>query len=122
MGAGSARASLAIFLGVAPLSAVFFLALGLGTLRECALALALLPIVLLGGLAGHRPQATGSRNAAPMAGEHRDRAGRSDARRGLKTDLEGGRLPCKDQRASTGEHDHAADEISLPAGGVTGFY
>ena len=51
----AARASMmAIFLVVTPLSAIFFIALGVGTWREAALALALLPAVLVGDWLGHR--------------------------------------------------------------------
>ena len=50
-----ARASMmAIFLVVTPLSAVFFVALGVGTWREAALAAALFPFVLFGDWFGHR--------------------------------------------------------------------
>lgn len=50
-----ARASMmAIFLVVTPLSAIFFIALGVGSWREAALALALFPCVLVGDLIGHR--------------------------------------------------------------------
>lgn len=50
----AARASMmAIFLVMTPLSAVFFIALGVGTWREAALALALFPAVLAGDWLGH---------------------------------------------------------------------
>lgn len=51
----AARASMmAIFLVVTPLSALFFIALGVGTWREAALAAALFPFVLIGDWFGHR--------------------------------------------------------------------
>lgn len=51
----SARASMmAIFLVVTPISALFFIALGVGTWREVALALALFPFVILGDVIGHK--------------------------------------------------------------------
>lgn len=51
----TARASMmAIFLLVTPLSAAFFIALGVGSWREVALAGALFPFVLLGDWFGHR--------------------------------------------------------------------
>jgi len=51
----AARASMmAIFLVVTPLSAVFFIALGVGTWREAVLAAALFPFVLIGDWFGHR--------------------------------------------------------------------
>lgn len=50
-----ARASMmAIFLVLTPLSAIFFLALGVGSWREVALAAALFPAVLIGDWFGHR--------------------------------------------------------------------
>lgn len=50
-----ARASMmAIFLVVTPLSAIFFIALGVGTWREAALAAALFPAVQVGDWFGHR--------------------------------------------------------------------
>lgn len=50
-----ARASMmAIFLLVTPLSAILFIALGVGTWREAALAAALFPAVLVGDWFGHR--------------------------------------------------------------------
>ncbi|QFT76513.1 sulfite exporter TauE/SafE family protein [Erythrobacter sp. THAF29] len=50
-----ARASMmAIFLILTPLSAIFFLALGVGSWREVALAAALFPAVLIGDWFGHR--------------------------------------------------------------------
>lgn len=51
----AARASMmAIFLVLTPLSALFFIALGVGTWREAALAAALFPFVLVGDWIGHR--------------------------------------------------------------------
>ena len=51
----SARASMmAIFLLVTPLSALFFIALGVGSWREGAFALALFPFVILGDILGHK--------------------------------------------------------------------
>ncbi len=51
----AARASMmAIFLVLTPLSAVFFIALGVGSWREAALAASLLPAVLIGDWFGHR--------------------------------------------------------------------
>ena len=51
----AARASMmAIFLVVTPLSAAFFIVLGVGSWREVALAAALFPAVLLGDWFGHR--------------------------------------------------------------------
>ncbi len=51
----AARASMmAIFLVLTPISAVFFVALGVGTWREAALAAALFPFVLVGDWLGHR--------------------------------------------------------------------
>ncbi|MFU7526964.1 sulfite exporter TauE/SafE family protein [Qipengyuania sp. ASV99] len=51
----AARASMmAIFLVLTPLSAIFFIALGVGGWRETVLAAALFPLVLLGDLLGHR--------------------------------------------------------------------
>lgn len=51
----AARASMmAIFLIVTPISALFFIALGVGTWREAALAVALFPFVLIGDWFGHR--------------------------------------------------------------------
>ncbi len=51
----TARASMmAIFLVVTPLSAIFFIALGVGTWREAVLAAALFPFVLIGDWFGHR--------------------------------------------------------------------
>ncbi len=51
----AARASMmAIFLVVTPLSAATFIALGIGSWREAALAAALLPAVLIGDWFGHR--------------------------------------------------------------------
>ena len=50
----SARASMmAIFLVLTPLSAIFFLALGVGSWREALLALVLFPAVLAGDWIGH---------------------------------------------------------------------
>lgn len=50
----SARASMmAIFLVVTPLSALFFVALGVGSWREAGFALALFPAVLAGDWLGH---------------------------------------------------------------------
>lgn len=50
----SARASMmAIFLVVTPLSAIFFVALGVGSWREALLALALFPAVFAGDWIGH---------------------------------------------------------------------
>lgn len=51
----AARASMmAIFLVLTPLSALFFIALGVGTWREAALAASLFPFVLVGDWIGHR--------------------------------------------------------------------
>lgn len=51
----AARASMmAIFLVLTPLSAVFFIVLGVGSWREAALAASLLPAVLIGDWFGHR--------------------------------------------------------------------
>lgn len=51
----AARASMmAIFVVVTPLSALFFVALGVGSWREAALAAALFPFVLMGDWLGHR--------------------------------------------------------------------
>lgn len=51
----SARASMmAIFLVVTPISAMVFIALGVGTWREAVLASALFPFVLIGDWFGHR--------------------------------------------------------------------
>lgn len=51
----AARASMmAVFLVLTPLSAIFFIALGVGTWREAAFAAALLPFVLMGDWVGHR--------------------------------------------------------------------
>ncbi len=51
----AARASMmAIFVIVTPLSALFFITLGVGSWREAALALALFPFVLIGDWFGHR--------------------------------------------------------------------
>jgi uncharacterized membrane protein YfcA len=51
----SARASImAIFLVVTPLSAIFFIALGVGSWRKAALASGLLPCVWLGDIIGHK--------------------------------------------------------------------
>ena len=51
----AARASMmAIFLVVTPLSATFFIVLGVGSWREVALAAALFPAVLVGDWFGHR--------------------------------------------------------------------
>lgn len=50
----AARASMmAIFLVVTPVSALFFIALGVGSWREAAFALALFPAVLVGDWLGH---------------------------------------------------------------------
>ncbi|MEL7445444.1 MAG: sulfite exporter TauE/SafE family protein [Pseudomonadota bacterium] len=50
----AARASMmAIFVVVTPLSALFFIALGVGTWREVAFAAALFPFVLIGDWFGH---------------------------------------------------------------------
>lgn len=55
LSAASARASMmAIFVVLTPLSAVFFIALGIGSWREAALAAALFPAVLIGDWLGHR--------------------------------------------------------------------
>ncbi|AWW73349.1 hypothetical protein CD351_02785 [Erythrobacter sp. KY5] len=51
----SARASMmAIFVVLTPLSAVFFIVLGIGSWREAAFALALFPAVLIGDWLGHK--------------------------------------------------------------------
>lgn len=51
----AARASLmAVFLFVSPLSAAFFIALGVGGLREIFIAAALLPLIWFGDWLGHR--------------------------------------------------------------------
>lgn len=51
----SARASMmAVFLVMTPLSALLFIALGVGSWREAALAGALLPFVLIGDWFGHK--------------------------------------------------------------------
>lgn len=51
----AARASMmAIFLVLTPISAAFFVALGVGSWREAALAGALFPFVLIGDWIGHR--------------------------------------------------------------------
>lgn len=51
----SARASMmAVFVIVSPLSAAFFMALGVGGQRETYLALAVLPLIVIGDWVGHR--------------------------------------------------------------------
>ncbi|GMN03395.1 TSUP family transporter [Erythrobacter sp. MTPC3] len=52
--AGARASMMAVFVVTTPISALFFIALGMGSWREAALAAALFPFVLIGDWAGHR--------------------------------------------------------------------